>query len=152
MTTTGTGTAWLAAHPGTAWLAHCSPSPTTTHTTWTRGELAPIPGGRTWAVAELGTLTSIELMRSLPDEAALGPVLSHAESDRAWWLVTQHGSDELARVAPWAAVEVQNPLYCPPANLPLHGRGWLEKPDGTGTLTDAHRLAAALQQHLAYAG
>ncbi|MFF2811352.1 hypothetical protein ACFVT2_30095 [Streptomyces sp. NPDC058000] len=34
-------------------------------------------------------------------------------------------------------------LRCPPAHLYFNGRGWLEKPDGTGMLTAPIKLGAA---------
>lgn len=73
----------------------------------------------------------------------LGPVLVDVEANRAWWLVAPSLSDELddmrqllVRPAGWA-------LKCPPVLYSVGGRGWLERPDGSGRLTDPTLLAAA---------
>ncbi|MFF5833701.1 hypothetical protein ACFY7V_03300 [[Kitasatospora] papulosa] len=98
--------------------------------------------GRNWLVAEADLMRSVDAMQRVGPEL-LGPVLVCPENNRAWWLVPLGADEELADVrpltihlAPWA-------LKCPPPRKYLWGRGWLEKPDGSGRLTDPVALGAA---------
>ncbi|WP_338931760.1 hypothetical protein WEB32_18040 [Streptomyces netropsis] len=134
----------VSSFPGTDWLADCSPTPTMVRKRWADEELADIPAA-SWAVVEADLMRSIDALQSLGRARRLGPVLVCPEADRAWWLVP-HGPDaltlgELPQVtvhkAPWT-------LRCPPAHEYTHSCGWLEKPDGSGRLTDPVDLGAAL--------
>ncbi|WP_329167206.1 hypothetical protein OHB49_43995 (plasmid) [Streptomyces sp. NBC_01717] len=73
----------------------------------------------------------------------LGPLLVHPGADRAWWLVPP-GAEELLADLPRLTVHPEaRSLLCLPADRYLDGLGWLEKPDGTGRLTNAATLGAA---------
>ncbi|MFF1834260.1 hypothetical protein ACFVXE_08645 [Streptomyces sp. NPDC058231] len=92
--------------------------------------------------AEANLLRSVEAMQRVGSRR-LGPVLVHPAADLAWWLVPLGADVELAdmraitvRTAPWQ-------LLCPPADCYMNGLGWLEKPDGSGALTDPVVLGAA---------
>ncbi|GAA2945853.1 MULTISPECIES: hypothetical protein [Streptomyces] len=127
---------------GTDWLAQCAPDPARAHRRWASDELAPIPAGLHWLVAEADLMRSITAMQRVGSRR-LGPVLVHPETHRAWWLVPLGADEEFAdiqaltvRLGPWT-------LNCPPAHAYMAGRGWLEKPDGSGRLTDPVALGAA---------
>ncbi|MFB6567377.1 hypothetical protein [Streptomyces noursei] len=129
-------------HPGTAWLLSFANNPTDVQRAWSDEEFAPIPSTG-WNVVEASCLRSIDAMRPLARIGQLGPVLVDPAADVAWWLVADGAEHHLAdlplltvRPSGWA-------LRCPPAHLYLNGRGWLEKPDGTGKLTDPIKLGAA---------
>lgn len=131
---------------GADWLAHCALSPTTVRTQWCAGELAPI---RTtaWSVVEThDVVQAADALLALRRTWRPGPVLAHPEGRRIWWLLPPGQAaafdgfpGAVVRPADWA-------LPCPPVDEPLCGHGWLEKPDGTGHLTDPHHLAATLAQ------
>jgi hypothetical protein len=73
----------------------------------------------------------------------LGPVLADVDTDQAWWLLPADVGDELDDVR---QVTVRPPgwvLECPPVLYHLSGRIWLERPDGSGRLTDPVLLGAA---------
>ncbi|MFH9941324.1 hypothetical protein ACH4OT_18635 [Streptomyces murinus] len=98
--------------------------------------------GTRWRVVEAALLPSVHAMKRI-GSPRLGPVLADVEANRAWWLVTSSLSDELddmrqllVRPAGWV-------LKCPPVLYSVGGRGWLERPDGSGRLTDPTLLAAA---------
>ncbi|MFB4424788.1 hypothetical protein C5F59_027380 [Streptomyces sp. QL37] len=129
-------------NPGSDWLASCAPDPLQVHRAWARAELADIPTGLLWLVVEADLTRTLTAMQQIgPDR--LGPVLVHPEADRAWWLLPpgteDHFEDLLqltVRPAGWA-------LRCPPADRYQDGFGWLEKPNGSGQLTDPATLGAA---------
>ncbi|MFD9422331.1 MULTISPECIES: hypothetical protein [unclassified Streptomyces] len=129
-------------HAGTDWLATCAPDPAFVRRRWAGAQLAPIPVGRSWLVAETTLTRTMDAMERVGSDR-LGPVLVHPEADLAWWLVPLDGDQELAdvgvltiRTEPWT-------LLCPPAHEYLNGCGWLENPDGSGRLTDPAALGAA---------
>ncbi|MFE4336088.1 hypothetical protein ACFRQM_44050 [Streptomyces sp. NPDC056831] len=129
-------------NPGTEWLASYASDPVRAHRRWASEELAPIPVGRCWLVAEANLMRSVDAMQRVGSDR-LGPVLVHPEADLAWWLVPLGADQELADIR---AITVRTPpweLHCPPAHAYMNGRGWLEKPDGSGTLTDPAALGAA---------
>lgn len=136
----------MSMHPGSVWLAHRAPAPQAVYAAWEEGELATIlPEHGTWAVAQADVLVSIDVMGTLGRFSRIGPVLTHAETSRAWWLVSPEGAEVLART-PQMTLCRSAALRCPPADYPVHGRGWLEKPDAKGTLTDPQALAHAFHQ------
>lgn len=73
----------------------------------------------------------------------LGPVLVYPEADLAWWLVPLTAGEELDDIARITVHPAGWVLACPPAHEYMNGRGWLEKPDGSGRLTDPVALGAA---------
>ncbi|MEU8624839.1 hypothetical protein [Streptomyces sp. NPDC048669] len=86
-------------------------------------------------------MRSVDAMQRIGSRR-LGPVLVHPAAGLAWWLVPLGADVGLAglraitvRTAPWE-------LHCPPASEYMNGLGWLEKPDGSGTLTDPAVLGA----------
>lgn len=83
------------------------------------------------------------MQRIGPDR--LGPVLVHPSADLAWWLVPCGSEEELASVDFLSVHAAGRPLRCPPAERYVDGLGWLEKPDGSGRLTDPAVLGAAFR-------
>lgn len=81
------------------------------------------------------------MQRIGPDR--LGPVLVHPSSDLAWWLVSCTAMEELADLGRITVHPAGWELRCPPADRYVDGWGWLEKPDGSGRLTDPTVLGAA---------
>ncbi|GGX40823.1 hypothetical protein [Streptomyces noursei] len=129
-------------HPGTAWLLSWAPNPTDVQRAWNEDEFAPIPSNG-WTVVEAPCLRSLEAMRPLARGGELGPVLVDLAADVAWWLVAD-GADEHLADLPMLTVRPPGwALRCPPADQYFNGRGWLEKPDGDGKLTDPIKLGAA---------
>lgn len=127
---------------GQEWLLSCTDRPTAVQRAWNGEELAAFPTGEHWRVAEAPLLRSLNAMRRI-GSARLGPVLADVEADRAWWLLPADVGDELddmhqltVRPAGWV-------LKCPPVLYHLSGRIWLERPDGSGRLTDPALLGAA---------
>ncbi|MFJ2008522.1 hypothetical protein [Streptomyces chartreusis] len=128
---------------GDAWLAECCPYPDLVHTTWESEALAPIASDTRWLAAEAQLATRYDALARIPVELR-GPVLADLVQDKMWWLVPLSAAGELAGVR---QLRVQPPgwsLHCPPTGWHLDGRTWLTRPDGSGQLTDAAALAAAL--------
>ncbi|GAB2829868.1 hypothetical protein [Streptomyces daliensis] len=128
---------------GAHWLARCSPAPDTVFAAWAREELARIPAPPAWAVAEADLLHSVRAMEPLSRTARLGPVLAHPETERAWWLVPPDAHEHLTDLHRLTLHERGWPLLCPSPQHGAQGMCWLERPDGTGKLTDPAALAAA---------
>ncbi|MBH1932915.1 hypothetical protein I5Q34_01170 [Streptomyces sp. AV19] len=129
---------------GTEWLVRRSPSPTTIRTQWSAGELAPI---RTtaWSVVETHDIVqAVDVLLDLRRTGRPGPVLANPEDKRIWWLLPP---GQAAAFDGFTGVTVRPAgwvLFCPPADEPLCGHGWLEKPDGSDRLTHPAHLSAAL--------
>lgn len=83
------------------------------------------------------------MQRISPDR--LGPVLVHPSADLAWWLVPCGSVEELASVGFLSVHASGRPLRCPSAGQYVDGLGWLEKPDGSGRLTDPAALGPAFR-------
>ncbi|MGW1808245.1 hypothetical protein [Streptomyces sp. NPDC002078] len=128
---------------GQDWLLSCTPNPTAAQRAWNNEELARIPTGPHWRAVEAPLLPSVHAMKRI-GSTRLGPVLVDVEADRAWWLVPPTLSDELDDVRPLLIRPAGWALGCPPVLYSVGGRGWLERPDGTGRLTDPVLLGAAL--------
>jgi hypothetical protein len=128
---------------GDAWLADCSAHPTSVRTAWTAETLAPIKSGTHWLVAETALLTTMKALSRIREEHR-GPVLADTEVDKAWWLVPLGAAEELADLRQLTVHPSGWLLRCPPARWHLETRIWLERPDGSGRLTDPAVLAAAL--------
>ncbi len=73
----------------------------------------------------------------------LGPVLVYPSADRAWWLLSPGAEDLLADLPQLFVHPAGWALRCPPADRYVDGLGWLEKPDGSGRLTEPAALGAA---------
>ncbi|MET8130059.1 hypothetical protein [Streptomyces sp. NPDC005231] len=129
-------------NPGTDWLASCAPNPVLVHRMWAADELAAIPSGRLWLAVEADILPSVAAMQRIGPER-LGPVLVHPGTDCAWWLVPPSAEELLADLPRLTVHPEARSLLCPPADRYMDGLGWLEKPDGTGRLTNAATLGAA---------
>jgi hypothetical protein len=127
---------------GNTWLAEAAPVPAAVHRAWAREELAEIPAGRSWTVAEAPLLPSLAAMQRI-GSVRLGPVLATTEPDLAWWLLPLDAAEHLADVRRLTLRPDGWPLPCPPCESALDARIWLERPDGTGRLTDPVLLGAA---------
>lgn len=129
-------------NPGSDWLASCAPDPVQVHRAWARNDLAQVPTGLCWLAAEAPlTLSIVAMQRVGPDQ--LGPVLVHPGADRAWWLLPTDAEDLLDDLSLLTVHPAGWVLRCPPAGRYLNGMGWLERPDGSGHLTDPALLGAA---------
>lgn len=129
-------------NPGSEWLALSAPDPVGIHRVWAQDQLAQIPSGRLWLAVEADLMRSVAAMQRIgPDR--LGPVLVYPSADLAWWLVPCGAEDVLADLGRLTVHPKGWMLRCPPAEWYVDGRGWLEKPDGSGQLTDPTALGAA---------
>ncbi|MDI3424235.1 hypothetical protein [Streptomyces luteolus] len=81
------------------------------------------------------------LSRSTPYGIPLSP---HGIGRRAWWLLPPELGDELDEVPHLTVHPASWRLACPPVLGAANGRVWLERPDGTGRLTDPTALSTAL--------
>lgn len=127
---------------GQDWLLSCCPSPTRVARAWAAEELARIPIGVRWLVAEGPLLRSVAAMKRVGAER-LGPVLADVFSERVWWLLPPDVGDELDDVHQLTVRPSGWLLACPPVLYPIDGCLWLERPDGSGRLTDPIALGAA---------
>jgi hypothetical protein len=129
-------------NPGSDWLASCAPDPVQVHRAWDRDEFAHIPTGRLWLAVEAALMPSVTAMQRV-GPGSLGPVLVYPGADLAWWLLPTSAADLLEDLPQLTVRPAGWTLRCPPADRYLDGLGWLEKPDGTGGLTDPAALGAA---------
>lgn len=127
---------------GDAWLADCSAHPAVVRRTWSEETLSPIASGRRWLAAETALLATMKAINRIREERR-GPVLADPEVDRAWWLVPLDAAEELADVRQVTVHAAGWRLLCPPTGWHLETRMWLQRPDGSGRLTDPAVLAAA---------
>lgn len=127
---------------GQDWLLSCTAHPTDARTLWDREELAPFMTGRHWLVAEAPLLRSMHAMQRIGSKR-LGPVLADVEAELVWWLLPPDVGDQLDDVRQVTVRPVGWILNCPPVLYAVDGRMWLERPDGTGRLTDPVLLGAA---------
>ncbi|MGW1409665.1 hypothetical protein [Streptomyces sp. NPDC002403] len=81
------------------------------------------------------------MQRIGPDR--LGPVLVYPSADLAWWLVPRGAEVSLADLGRLTVQPEGWALRCPPTDRCMDGRGWMERPDGSGDLTDPVVLGAA---------
>ncbi|GAB2769272.1 hypothetical protein [Streptomyces bullii] len=127
---------------GQAWLADCSPRPDLVRAQWEREELAAIPSGGHWLVAETTVAHGLPALARIREDQR-GPVLGDAIQDRAWWLMPLDAAEELADVRQVQVRPAGWSLACPPLGAYRESRFWLWHPDGSGHLTDPAVLAAA---------
>ncbi|WP_381562914.1 hypothetical protein [Streptomyces eurythermus] len=128
---------------GQAWLLSCAPDPTAVQQTWDAGQLAAIPSGPDWRVAQVELSRSLDALGRL-GSIPVGPVLTDIHSSTAWWLLLPDLADQLDDIAGLTVHPASWALECPPVTHSLGGRWWLTIPDGSGRLTDPTMLAAAL--------
>lgn len=126
---------------GQVWLLSCAPDPTAVRRQWAREELAPFCTGIHWWAAEAPLLQSVHAMQRI-GSARLGPVLADVEAERAWWLLPPDVGDQLDDVRQITVRPSGWILACPPVLYSVDGRMWLERPDGSGRLTDPVLLGA----------
>lgn len=128
---------------GQDWLLSCADSPAEIRALWDAEELGAFPSGGHWLIAETSlTQTMDALKRIAPDRR--GPVLSDVNQGIAWWLLTPTLGDELDDIRTITVRPRGWLLRCPPVLYPVRGRVWIERPDGSGRLTDPVLLGAAL--------
>lgn len=127
---------------GQAWLLSCAPDPAEVQRAWDAEQLAAIPTGPHWRVAETTLVRSLEALRRLRLNLH-GPVLTDTSNRLAWWLLPSGLADELDDVAGLTVHPAGWELHCPPVVHSVAGRWWLALPDGTGHLTDPTLLGAA---------
>ena len=75
----------LTRQAGQDWLLGCTRNPTDVRRAWGSEELARIPSGEYWQVAEALLMPSLRAMKHLGTRH-LGPVLADVAAGRAWWL------------------------------------------------------------------
>ncbi len=73
----------------------------------------------------------------------LGPVLVDVATDQAWWLLSPSLGGELDNVRQLTVHPTGWILACPPVLHTIDERAWLERPSGSGRLTDPTALGAA---------
>lgn len=129
-------------HAGQAWLLSCAPDPAAVSHAWELEQFASIPAGTHWLVAEAPLVRSVQATRRIPPDR-LGPVLGDVHRDIAWWLLPADTAQELDDVRQITIHPAGWILHCPPVVHSLEGRWWIERPDGTGLLTDPSSLGAA---------
>ncbi|MEU1409631.1 hypothetical protein ABZ471_46790 [Streptomyces sp. NPDC005728] len=127
---------------GQEWLLSCTPDPEATQQAWDAQQLAAIPTGPHWRVAEARLSRSLEAIRHM-GSTPHGPVLSDISHALAWWLLPPGLANELDDVAGITVHPAGWALGCPPVVNSLASRWWLELPDGTGQLTNPTLLAAS---------
>ncbi|MFE0383929.1 hypothetical protein ACFW1F_07565 [Streptomyces bungoensis] len=124
---------------GQDWLLSCTPDQAAVRASWDAQQLAAIPTGPHWRVAEASLHRTLEAIRRI-GAAPHGPVLAETRRGLAWWLLPPGITDELDDItvhpAGWE-------LQCPSVERSMGGRWWLDIPDGTGQLTDPTLLGAA---------
>jgi hypothetical protein len=128
---------------GNTWLANCSAQPDLVREAWEVEALAPIRAGVHWLAAEGPLISVLAALKCLPP-GRLGPVLASPATEQAWWLVPLGAEEHLAGIRQLRIRPAGWPLHCPPAGRQLCGRFWLQRPDGSGRLTDPVLLGAAL--------
>ncbi|PAZ10827.1 hypothetical protein CLM62_38690 [Streptomyces sp. SA15] len=130
---------------GQDWLLSCTRNPTDVRRAWAAEDYARIPSGEHWRVVEGPLLRSVRAMKHV-SRRQLGPVLVDVGTAQAWWLVSPGLGDELDDLR---QLTVRPPgwlLACPPVLYAIDERAWLERPDGSGRLTDPGALRAAFVQ------
>ncbi|MGW7260800.1 hypothetical protein [Streptomyces sp. NPDC054834] len=132
----------VTAHAGQDWLLSCAPDPGAIQRAWDAEEFAEFPTGDRWRVAEAPLTQSLTAMHRIGGDR-LGPVLADVHRDIAWWLLPASVGDELDDIRRIHVHPAGWVLRCPPVLYSLEGRWWVERPDGSGRLTDPVLLGAA---------
>ncbi|MFD5636229.1 hypothetical protein ACFWJM_19160 [Streptomyces sp. NPDC127077] len=128
---------------GQDWLLACADIPAEIRSLWDGDELGPFPSGGHWMVAETSLARTMDALRRI-DQPRRGPVLGDVTTGLGWWLLPPTLGEELNDVCTLTVRPRGWALRCPPVLYPVRGRVWLERPDGTGRLTDPLLLGAAL--------
>jgi hypothetical protein len=130
---------------GQDWLLSCTRNRADVCHAWDAERLARIPSGERWRVVEGPLLRSIRAMNHVSGRC-LGPVLADTATERAWWLLPSDLGEELGDVRELTVHPPGWRLACPPVLYAIDERVWLERPDGSGRLTDPAALSAAFDQ------
>ncbi|MEU6230448.1 hypothetical protein [Streptomyces sp. NPDC047042] len=138
-----TQTAHRMSQAGQDWLLSCALHPADVQGAWDTEELAEFPTGPHWRVAEAPLLRSVEAISRIGADR-IGPVLADVHRDVAWWLLPPDLTDELDDIHRLTVRPDGWVLKCPPVLYSVTGRWWLERPDGSGRLTNPVLLGAAL--------
>ncbi|MGW6486258.1 hypothetical protein [Streptomyces sp. NPDC055056] len=140
----------MALHPapyvpqaGQEWLLSCADTPAEISALWDADDLGGFPNGDHWIVGETSLARTMEAIKSIPGQRR-GPVLAGCHQGIAWWLLPPALADELDDVHALSVRPRGWILRCPPVLYPVRGRVWIERPDGSGRLTDPVLLGAAL--------
>ncbi|MGQ4347520.1 hypothetical protein [Streptomyces sp. SAS_275] len=140
----------MALHPapyvrqaGQDWLLSCADTPAEISALWDADELGDFPSGGHWTVGETSLARTMEAVKSIPAQRR-GPVLADCHQGIAWWLLPPALADDLDDVHALTVHPRGWILRCPPVLYPVRGRVWIERPDGSGQLTDPVLLGAAL--------
>ncbi|MEU0433714.1 hypothetical protein ABZ153_19140 [Streptomyces sp. NPDC006290] len=128
---------------GQDWLLSCADTPAETRSLWDADELGAFPTGGHWMVAETSLTHTMDALKRITPPRR-GPVLSDVTQGIAWWLLPPTLGEELDDVRTITIHPRGWVLRCPPVLYPVRGRVWIERPDGTGRLTDPELLGAAL--------
>lgn len=128
---------------GALWLAQSGAAPDAALHAWRDDRLAAIPTGPEWVAVEAPLRQSMDAMERLARAGQLGPVLAYPEAERAWWLTHPDAGEHLDDLGLLTVHPYGWRLRCPSPDRVSNGRGWLEKPNGRGTLTDPAALGAA---------
>lgn len=140
----------MALHPalylrqaGQDWLLSCADTPAEICALWNTDELGNFPSGGLWIVGETSLARTMEAVKSIPAQRR-GPVLADCHQGVAWWLLPPALADQLDDVHALTVHPRGWILRCPPVLYPVRSRVWIERPDGSGRLTDPVLLGAAL--------
>ncbi|MEU7040499.1 hypothetical protein AB0A77_05490 [Streptomyces varsoviensis] len=125
-----------------AWLVSCAVSPDAVWRAWKADRLAPI-ASTAWTVVEAPLLPSLDAMQPLGRAGRLGPVLGCPEDNLACWLVGDKAQEHLGDLPELTVRAPGRRLSCPAVGQYSGGRGWVQRPDGSGLLTDPADLATA---------
>ncbi|WP_406365326.1 hypothetical protein [Streptomyces sp. NBC_00645] len=128
---------------GQEWLLSCADTPAETRVQWDADELGEFPIGGHWMVAEISLAHSMEVLKRITPTRR-GPVLADVSQGICWWLLPPTLGDELDDVHTITVRPRGWILRCPPVLYPVRGRVWIERPDGSGRLTNPDLLGAAL--------
>lgn len=127
---------------GQEWLLSSAPDPAPVLHQWELKKLGEIPSGTHWRVVEAPLLESIAAVQRIgPDR--VGPILADTNRHRAWWLLPTSLGDDLDDIRQFTVHPPGWVLRCPPVLTSVRGWWWIERPDGSGQLTDPTLLAAA---------
>ncbi len=127
---------------GQDWLLTCAKHPVDVRRAWDAEELAEIPTGPHWRIAEAPIPGSLEALARIGGDR-IGPVLADMRRDVAWWLLPPALTGELDGIRPLTVRPSGWVLKCPPVLHSVNLRWWLERPDGSGRLNDPVLLGAA---------
>lgn len=129
---------------GQEWLLSCAGTPAETRRLWDADELGSFPTGGHWTVAETSLTRTMAAIKRVT-AGRRGPVLADTTREIAWWLLPPSLTDELDDIHTVTVHPRGWVLRCPPVLYPVRGRVWIDRPDGSGRLTDPLLLGSALR-------